>query len=186
MAKKKPIAKKGKGKNQAKGKKGLGWQGRFIAICILVGMLGVMPSTILFTLGILPTMVAIYVDKDPKKMSGFSIGALNVAPIIAYIILLWERGHNMENAMVILTNPTTLMVIYFCAWMGWIIHFIIPPLVAELVKKNATARLKKIKQEQAKIIKAWGDDVRGIKPVEKKTGSNSGDTSDGEAKAANA
>ena len=160
MAKKKTRSTK----TRARGKKGLGWQGRFVAICILVGMLGVMPSTIMFTLGILPTLVAIYVDKDPKKMSGFSIGTLNIAPIIAYIILLWEKGHNMDNAMVLLTNPTTLMVIYFCAWMGWLVHFIVPPLVAEIVKKNAQARLKKIKQEQAKIVKAWGDEVRGTTP----------------------
>lgn len=149
-------------KADKKGKKkgGLGWQGRAAALMVLLGSLAVMETTILIMLGLLPTFVAVYVDKDPRKMSGFTIGAMNMAAVVAFVIMLWEQGASMPNAVAILTNPTTLMMIYFAAWVGWLLHFFIPPIVAEFVKKSAQARQKKIKTELAKILADWGDGVR--------------------------
>ncbi len=160
MAKKKPIKRKAK-KAVLKKKKGLGWQGRVFALGMLFGSLAIMPTTILFVIGMIPTLVSVYVDKDPKKRSAYAIGSLNLAPVIGYTIILWSEGHLMSNLMIMLTNPTTLMIIYFSAWVGWVIHYFIPPIVAEFVKKSALKRLKTIKIEQARLVKDWGDGVRG-------------------------
>lgn len=161
MAKKKTPNRKSRKANVKTKKKGMGWQGRVFAIGMLFGSLVVMPTTIVFVIGMIPSLVSIYVDKDPKKRSVYAIGSLNLAPVIGYIIILWSEGHMMSNAMMMLTNPTTLMIIYFSAWIGWVIHYMVPPIVAEFVKKSAMKRLKAIKVDQAKLIKDWGDGVRG-------------------------
>lgn len=142
-------------------KSGLGWQGRFVAIAMLVGSLYVMPITVFFMIGMIPTFVAAFVDKDPRRMSAYAIGALNLAATIAYIVILWEEGGTMAHAMQLLSNPTTLMIVYGCCWAGWIIHFFIPPIIAEFVKKSTIGKLKRAELKKKELFQSWGDSITG-------------------------
>lgn len=140
---------------------GYGWPGRIAAILALLGSLTIMPTTILFVVGMIPTFVAFFVDRDPRKRSGYSIGALNFAATLAFLIRLWVEGNAMNTTMQLLVNPTTLMIIYASAWVGWLIHSLIPPFISDFVKKNAEKRISRILKHQKKIIEEWGEAVTG-------------------------
>lgn len=146
---------------KTKSSAGLGWSGRIAVVLALLGSLTVMPTTILFVVGMIPTFVAFFVDKDKRKRSGYSIGALNFAATLAYLIQLWMQGHTMNVTMQLLINPTTLMIIYVCSWIGWVIHFFIPPLISDVVRKSGERRISKIQKQQKKIIEEWGEAVTG-------------------------
>lgn len=148
-------------KKTSKSKKGLGWSERILYVFILLGSLSVMPTSVFFVVAMIPTLVAFFVDHEKRKMSAYSIGALNLAATLSYLVQIWSNGHDMSVTMQYLVNPTTLMIIYACSWVGWVLHFFIPPFIAEFVRKNGERRLNKIKQQQKKIIEEWGEAVTG-------------------------
>lgn len=134
---------------------------KLFAASFLIGSLAFMPTTILVILGMIPSVVALYTDDDRKKMGGLAVAFLNLGAVIAFVNILWDRGHSLANSLTLLMNPTTLLVIYFAAFIGFILVRFLPPIVAEFLKITHRKRMKVIEAEQKAIIEQWGYEVKG-------------------------
>ncbi|HEY4134286.1 MAG TPA: hypothetical protein VGO34_03635 [Alphaproteobacteria bacterium] len=158
VAKRKPaLAAKRKG---AKGKKrpsllrqlGLG----FAIIAVFIAAL---PSAVLLCFALLPTMCAFMVDRLPQRYATRCVGALNFAGTWPYLLNLWRGGHTMVNAVQIMIDPTTWLVIYGAAAAGWLCFLSFPAVTWALMDLFAGRRIGHLRREQKKLIEEWGEDV---------------------------
>lgn len=131
-----------------------------LALGIPVALL-FLPTAMVLVVGMLPTLVAYVVDRDPDKPAPVAVGALNICGVTAYLIDLWTTGHTLAGAARILGDATAWLVMYGAAAIGWVIYTMIPPLVAMWMAGRARARITVLRERQADLVAEWGAEVAG-------------------------
>lgn len=155
MAKKE---KKGKGGGK---KPGMGFRVKLVFAMVLLMAAVFLPSTVVFGALMMPTFVALLIDRSPQKSIGMTVGALNFAGIVPAWLELWAGGHTLKKAMAVATDPTMLLIAYVAAGIGWVIYANITPFVAAIVVRKTEKRVRDIDQKQKKLVARWGDGVKG-------------------------
>lgn len=130
----------------------------FFGVFIL-GMMFALPTMLVLTLGLLPTLVAFVVDMNPRKYAARSVGFLNFAGTLPFLISLWTGKHDLIAAMKILTDVYAWLVIYSAAAMGWLIYMGMPSVAGFLMQIHATQMIRHLQQARKKLINEWGDAV---------------------------
>ena len=139
---------------------------------MLVAGLGVpfmLPTVVLLLAGLIPTYVAFFTDSDPQKSGATSVGAMNVAGIVPFIIDLWSKGHTLTNAFHILGDTNSWLVILGASGIGQLIVYTIPPAIATLTLTHAETRIKGLRQNLDMLKASWGPEVATTKPSDKLT-----------------
>ncbi len=150
----------------AKKRKKIGYKGQImIVICVLVAILFSALSIIL-AIGMIPTVVAIIVDRSEGKMRALTIGLLNFAGCIPFMIEVFKSGNNIETAINYIVQPETIIVMYFAAGMGYVIDWAMTGIVSSLVVQKTKRRLKEIEKIKKELIERWGSEVTGIIPLD--------------------
>lgn len=134
-----------------------------IVMAVMVILAVLLPTSCLVVPGMLPSLVALVTDRDREKAAAITVSALNAAGVTPYIVELWKQGHNFHAAFTILRDPTSLLVMYSAAAIGWLIYFIVPPLVGGFLVTRAQSRLKTLKENQNELKRIWGPEVAGDK-----------------------
>jgi hypothetical protein len=140
----------------------------FIILMILIGALVpfCLPSIILFV-GMAPTLVALFTETDRRGSSVAAVGAMNAAGIVPFIIDLWSKGQTMGNAIFILQDPQTWLVMFGAAAVGQLILFAVPQAIASMTAARAETRIELLKENLELLKMTWGPDVATTKPMEK-------------------
>ena len=116
-------------------------------------------SVILLFLGLLPTLVALIIDKSPRKYSTFCVGSMNITGVFPALLALWAGNNNIAHAFEIITNVFDLIVMYAAATFGWLLYMAIPPVVNGLLAVVAQHRIAQLRARQRELIKEWGDEI---------------------------
>lgn len=119
------------------------------------------PTTVLLTVGMLPTVVASVVDRSKEKMLGLTVGALNLAGCAPFVFQLWTGSHDITNTVDILTNPMSVIVMYFAAAAGYVIEWSLTGMVVVFMTEKARLRLGEIEKLQEEMVRKWGVEVTG-------------------------
>jgi hypothetical protein len=119
----------------------------------------VMPTAVLLGVGLLPTVVAFFVDRDQEKSAGLTVGAMNVCGLTPFMIDLWQRGHDMSVALTLLTNPASLALIYGAAGFGWMLYAIIPQAFLAIHEWSSQDKVKQLETERAELVAQWGPTI---------------------------
>ena len=119
----------------------------------------ILPSMIVVLVGMVPSIVALVVDRSPRKYGTLTIAALNFAGVLPYLVKLWAKSQNLENALNIVVDVFTLMVMYGAAGFGWMIFLTIPTFVASIFMVISQRRIAVLRENQRKILEEWGESV---------------------------
>lgn len=130
-----------------------------IALALLPAALFAMPTAILFTIGMIPTMVALVIDRDPEKYAAVTVGSLNFCGVMPAAISLWQSGHTIDRATTLLLGPFNLLWILLGAAAGWLVYFAVPPLVSMTIGIKAKAEIERLGKRQQELIQEWGEAV---------------------------
>ncbi|PWC76753.1 hypothetical protein [Azospirillum sp. TSH64] len=132
-----------------------------LILLIVPAALIVLPTTILFGIGMIPTIVAYVVDRDPDKSAPITVGGLNFCGCMPFAIDLWKHQHTIGAAAKIFADPLAWLVMYSAAAVGWGIYYGIPPMVAGMEVSRAEKRVEVLKQKKVALVQEWGPDVAG-------------------------
>lgn len=169
------MAKAKKGSSAKTKNAGKGGQGsarahggaRFILIMILVGaLLPFGAPTLLLCIGLLPTLVALFTDTDPRKPAFTTIGFLNIAGVLPFVIELWQKGQTMEAAIRILRQPSTWLIMFGAAAIGQLLLYAVPTAIAMLTVSRMETRLKTLREGLEHLHAIWGPDIASGKTIE--------------------
>ncbi len=132
------------------------------ALLILVPLsLVFMPTAMVVAAGMIPTLVAYLIDRDPEKTAPLTVGALNFVGCMVFVISLWQGSHTIAGAMRLLSDPFVWFAMYGAAAVGWAVYYGVPPMVAAWIAMRAESRIQSLRDEQANLVKEWGPEVRG-------------------------
>lgn len=133
---------------------------------LLVG-LAVLPTTMLFLVGMAPTIVALLVDRDREKYAAITVGSLNFCGVVPSALTLWFGTHTIDQALSLLGNPFNWLLMYFSAGLGWVLYHAVPPVVAMFLTMKSEREMQALKDRQQELIAEWGDGVTsGDRPDE--------------------
>ncbi len=141
--------------------------GKLIFFMILIGC--VVPfgvPTLLVCLGLLPTLIALVTDTDENKSGLATIGYLNLAGVLPFLIELWQKGQTMEAAWAIVRDPFSWVVMLGAAGVGQLMLYTIPVIVGSMVVMKQESRLKTLREAIKELENIWGPDVTNALPLE--------------------
>lgn len=144
-----------------------GGNGKVIFFMVIIASLipfGV--PTLLLCIGLTPTLIALVTDTDEKKSGLATIGYMNFAGVLPFLVELWMNGHSMELAVRIIQTPSTWVVMLGAAGIGHLILYAIPPAIATMVITKKANRLVKLREAVKQLETIWGPDVATNIPVD--------------------
>ncbi|WP_135078742.1 acyl-CoA synthetase [Terasakiella sp. SH-1] len=134
----------------------LGMVALFAAVIL---MLVSMASLVLVCFGMLPTFVAVLIDRSPQRFAFISVLAMNFAGVFPYLLDLWMGSNSMSVAIDTLTDVFSLFVMYGLAGLGWLLFIVTPPIVTTILTFIAQRRVSTLRANQKKLLQEWGDDI---------------------------
>lgn len=160
------MAKKQK-KKQKKQKTGkLGFKRNLFLVFIIILAVVFHPTTLLLSVGMLPTFVVLLVDRTKGKTKTFTVGAMNLAGCIPFVLDVWMRGHTIETAIDYIVQPRTIVIMYFAAAIGYLIEWAMIGIVMAVMKEKGKMRLREIEKTSENLIRRWGKSVTGKIPLD--------------------
>lgn len=132
----------------------------FMALAFMVGSIFLPTSTIL-VVGMLPTIVCFLTERSRKKNRMITVGAMNLAGCMPFLLELWSKGNSFQMAVQIIEEPMTLVIIYGAAAIGYLIDWSMVGIVANIMVQKALMRQKSIIERQEELVKRWGEEVTG-------------------------
>lgn len=151
-----PIATK---KGVPKGGGGTMVLGFLALFAMLILLLVSMASLVLVVFGLLPTFVAVLVDRSAQRFAFLSVFAMNFAGIFPHLLDLWMGSNSMSVAIDSLTDVFALFTMYSSAALGWVLFAVTPPIVTTVMTFIAQRRVSILRTEQKNLLTEWGDDV---------------------------
>lgn len=127
-------------------------------LCISMFMFAA-PAVIVMLIGMVPTVVALIIDRDPEKYTAMSVGAANFAGVVPFVVELLVGNPTMTHAFAMLTDVFVVVVMYGAAAAGWVLVFVLPPVAAVLLRMSADSKIARLRSEQAKLVAEWGREV---------------------------
>ncbi|HUN45764.1 MAG TPA: hypothetical protein VMU85_04560 [Stellaceae bacterium] len=166
MAARKAAVRKG-GKRPAKGGKGKAKSGssRGLAILVLFGVVffaaTALPLFLVTAGGLIPTIVALVVDRQRAKYLTRTVGAMNLAGLAPMVVRLWSNGDSLTAAIGILTRPMNWVVMYGAAGVGWCIFLAMPAVARVIVDLQAEQVQASLRERAERLVEEWGEEVKG-------------------------
>ncbi|MEE8333815.1 MAG: hypothetical protein V3R85_08195 [Alphaproteobacteria bacterium] len=131
------------------------------AFLILAGVLGVLfvalPTAILLSVGMMPTLVAMIVDMTRGRYLTKCVAGMNLAGVFPFLHSLVTTSHDMSTAINIVSDPFAWLVMYSAAAMGWLVFMGLPGVVSMFKVLTAKRRIYILQEQQRNLLNEWGD-----------------------------
>jgi len=147
-------------------KKSMSIQVRAILIATLMCGLVFMPTMMILIVGMLPTLTAVFIDRSSEKTRGLTVGALNLAGCMPFLLQVWGGQNTIDHAMDIIVDPRTIIVMYCAAGVGYIVDWAVSGLVATVMVQTSASRLEHMAKRRTELIERWGREVTGEIPTD--------------------
>ena len=148
----------GRGKNRGRAKGGKSKFYVMIALGLPVAII-MLPSFIVLVAAMVPTMVAWVIDPRGKRYLAMTVGALNFAGSLFFLVQLWSELHDVPHALGVLRDPYGWLIAYGAAAAGYAVHFTTPRLTESIVRFRAAARLGRLEKQMRETVEEWGNAV---------------------------
>lgn len=138
---------------------------------LIVGMMLLsvvfMGATIILAIGMLPTAVAFMADRTPEKLRGMTVGFTNFAGCMPFLLDLMNGGGSKEMALSIIGNPSSIIIMYLGACLGYVVEWLVTSIVATLMVQRGERRLEAIAKRKKSLVLLWGEEVTGRLSVDR-------------------
>lgn len=149
-----------KSSNNNSGKK------RVLLSAMALTAVAVLPTTVIFFIGMMPTFVARISDKTKQRTRVLTVGFMNFAACFPFWFKLMQSGHKFDVAVSLVADPFNIIVMYGGAAVGYLIEWGLSGFVAGMMVQKGHRRLEYIKKTQEELITRWGREVSGEIPLD--------------------
>ena len=127
----------------------------------IVGTIVFLPSSLLLAVGLVPTFVSVFIVRRNKRSKAFTIGSINLAGCVPFLLDLWTKGNTIEKSMDLFTNPFVIVVMYGAAAFGYALYWAVVSIVSGIMYKKAVKETKVLRERQVELVERWGLEVTG-------------------------
>ena len=115
---------------------------------------------IFFTAAMLPTIFAIFFDKNSHRCLSATICSFNLIGVMPYLIRMWESSSVDYVAKQILADVGTWMIIYGAAFIGQLLYASMPLLIVKLYSTKINVKISKYEKKHKALCDQWGIDIK--------------------------
>lgn len=115
---------------------------------------------IFFATAMLPTIFAIFFDKNSHRCLSATICSFNLIGVMPYLIRMWESSSVDYVAQQILADVGTWMIIYGAAFIGQLLYASMPLLIVKLYSAKINIRIAKYEKKHKALCNQWGIDLK--------------------------
>ncbi len=141
--------------------KGFGWRAQILLIIAFFISVMFSAISIVLVIGMIPTIVATIVDRSEDRLKMLTVGALNLAGCMPFLLEIFKKGNDIGTAVGFITQPRTIVIMYMAAAMGYMIDWAMTGIVSSIMVQKGKARLKEIEKQQKMLSERWGVEVTG-------------------------
>lgn len=156
--------------NMPGAKRKIGGNTTWILVVAVTLFVIALPTMILLLFGMLPSMVALIVDRTKGKSAAFTVSAVNFIGVFPYIMDLWKGGNTLDQALGML-DIFTMLIMYSAAAMGWLLFMSAPQVISSFVLVLQQRKIASLRKQQKSLIEEWGPDVAALTEGFDETGS---------------
>lgn len=141
-----------------------GGQSRQIVLFVVIGLVVaafLMQTVLLIVIGMMPTIVAFWVDPKPEKYSAFCVGSLNFCGVLPFILNLW-KGTSEGSVL----DPFMLFSAFGSAGIGYLIYNMAPTIAGGYLKIQHDRKIERLRDYQKELVDEWGQGITA-KPSDK-------------------
>ena len=127
----------------------------------LLGLLALplLPSLAVLAVVMAPTIVALVAERGRGRSLTLSVGIPNLCGCLPALVQLWSRGQGFSATGEVLADPMVWATAFGAAGLGWLVHMVMPPLVAAYYAAASQTRQRALETLQKSLIETWGEDV---------------------------
>lgn len=137
---------------------------------LMVGALSMgffaLPTLLLLVAGMVPTVVAVIVDRRGDRLAPLAVGSLNFAGLFPSFLALWTQGHGLGGVTRVMADPYTWLMAFGAAAIGWALVLGLPWIVETVLAFRNEAEIRRLRNRQAALVAEWGPEVAGRQPPE--------------------
>lgn len=137
--------------------------GKLFTFMLILGSLTLIVLTqmtyVFIIIGILPSIVAYYVDTTANKSTFHTVFACNMSGVLPFVVKLIDNGNRTSEIQSMLSDMEVLFIMYISAAFGWVLVKGMPYCAALLISGLNERQISKYKGRQKDLIKEWGPDV---------------------------
>lgn len=148
---------------KAKSKKG---KSTVLLCAMALAAVAVLPTTVIFFIGMIPTIVVRITDKSKDRSRVLTVGFMNFAACFPFWFKLIQGGHKFDVALSLVANPFNIVVMYSGALVGYLIEWSLSGFIAGMMVQRGQKRLEAIKKTQEELVERWGREVSGEIPLD--------------------
>lgn len=115
---------------------------------------------IFFRAAMLPTIFAIFFDKNSHRCLSATICSFNLIGVMPYLIRMWESSSVDYVAKQILADVGTWMIIYGAAFIGQLLYASMPLLIVKLYSTKINVKISKYEKKHKSLCDQWGIDIK--------------------------
>lgn len=127
----------------------------FIGVCSVVAP----PTMVVLMCGMIPSIVATFLNPSRVKGSIAAMTALNLAGVIPVVGFLWQRGHTIDQALRLLSDVFMWLVMFGGAGIAAFLLWGLPIVVQAFYEVQARQVIKRLERRRAKLIEEWGGQI---------------------------
>jgi len=120
-----------------------------------------LPVCIVVIGGMVPTVVAALVDRDPRRHLSWTVGLLNLAGLVLPILKLCSGVVSLAGAQQVLMNGQNWLIMYGAAGMGWLVSAGMIPVARFIVDLRARQEERRLLERGADLARTFGREVSG-------------------------
>ena len=114
---------------------------------------------LIFVLGMLPWLVATYVDDTQERNPSRVMLACNFSGVMPIMTALWKKGISFDNMWSVMMDPSSWLIMYGAAAFGWVLLWFFPVAVHFVLDLFQNSNVHGLKKRQQDIVDEWGMQV---------------------------
>lgn len=111
---------------------------------------------IFFAAAMLPTIFAIFLDKNAHRCLSATICSFNLIGVLPFLIRIWGSSSVDYMAKQILADVGTWAVIYGAAFIGQILYASMPLLIVKVYSSKIKSQIAKHEKNHNALCEQWG------------------------------
>jgi len=147
----------------AKARGGTGIVPKAAAVAVALAGLAALPVFLILLPGMMPAFVTLFVDRQRPRHLSYTVGVMNFAGVLPFILTLAKNGASLKAAAGVLADPLSWLVMYGAAAAGWGISLATPPLARLCIELRAQQQRRGLEARSRALREEWGEDVAGGK-----------------------
>lgn len=117
---------------------------------------------IFFAAAMMPTVFAIFFDRNIHKCFSATICSFNLIGVMPYLIRIWQSNSIDYVAKQVLAEVGTWMIIYGSAFIGHLIYATAPLLVVKLYSAKLQLQIDNLQKQHDTLCKEWDIEIKDI------------------------